>query len=379
MRVVIKTAIISAMNSRNLNVSVTNRTIVRAILWITATIVAYKFVGRVSHELTLIFVSFFLALALNPVVSWISKHSGIKGRVQATSAAYVIVIAVLVLFFALVTPPLVNQTRTFIKEAPTLIDNFQHQNSSLARSARKYKLDEKLTKSANEFASNYGNFGTTVWDTSKRVAESLVSVLVVLVMTFMMLVEGPYWLELYWGIVPANRREHHKNIAHRMYKGVSGFVNGQVIIALIAGIFAFTALEIASHVIGVSINAAALAGIVAVLGLIPLFGNPISSTIVILVCLLNSLTLAIVMLIYFVVYFFIENHTFQPYVQSRLNKLTALSVLVAALLGVGFAGFLGAIVAIPFASAVKVLMEDYFHQKHPHTKAPTEDVSLQAV
>lgn len=374
-----KTAIMSLMSSQNLNVSVTNRTIVRAILWITATIIAYKFVGRVGHELTLIFVSFFLALALNPVVSWISRHSGIKGRVQATSAAYVIVIAVLVAFFALVTPPLVNQTRTFIKEVPTLIDNFQHQDSTLARAARKYKLDEKLTRSANDFASNYGNFGTTVWDTGKRVAESLISVLVVLVMTFMMLVEGPYWLDLYWGLVPDGRRRHHQELARKMYKGVSGFVNGQVIIALIAGIFAFIALEIASHIIGVSVNAAALAGIVAVLGLIPLFGNPISSTIVILVCLLNSVTLALVMLAYFVIYFFIENHTFQPYVQSRLNKLTALSVFVAALLGVGFAGFLGAIVAIPAASAAKVLAEDYFNRHNPGVKPPTKDVTLSAV
>ncbi len=367
------------MKSDKVTVSVTNRTIVRAILWVTATIIAFRLVGRVAHILTLIFAAFFLALALNPVVGWISRRSGIKGRVQATSAAYVIVIAVLALFFALVTPPLVKQTRDFINEVPQLVDNFQHQDSSLAREVRKYKLDEKLSNSAKEFASNYGNFGSTVWNTGKRVLEGLASALAVLVMTFMMLVEGPYWLELYWGTVPEKRRSHQKELANKMYKGVSGFVNGQVIIALIAGLFSFLALEIASHVVDVSINAAALSGIVAVLGLIPLFGNPISSTIVILVCLLNSLSLAIVMLIYFVVYFFIENHTFQPYVQSRLNKLTALSVFVAALLGVGLAGFLGAIVAIPTASAVKVLLEDYFKRKNPNAKPPTQDVSITAV
>jgi predicted PurR-regulated permease PerM len=367
------------MKSDRVIVSLTNRTIVRAILWVTATIVAFHLVGRVGHILTLIFVAFFLALALNPVVSWLSNRSKIKGRVQATSVAYLIVIAVLALFFALVTPPLVKQTRSFINEVPQLVDNFQNKDTGLAREVRKYNLDQKLSDSAKDFASNYGNFGTTIWNTGKRIAEMIASVLAVLVMTFMMLVEGPYWLGLFWGTVPASKRAHRQELAHKMYKGVSGFVNGQVIIALIAGFCAFVALEIAGHVIDVPVNAAALGGIVAVLGLIPLFGNPLSSTIVILVCLLNSLTLAIVMLIYFIVYFFVENHTFQPYVQSRLNKLTALSVFIAALLGVGLAGFLGAIVAIPAASAIKVLLEDHFKHNNPNAKIPAKRDTISAV
>jgi predicted PurR-regulated permease PerM len=107
-----------------------------------------------------------------------------------------------------------------------------------------------------------------------------------------------------------------------------------------------------------------------VFGLIPLFGNPLAATIVVLASLISSVSLGIIMLIYFVVYFFIENHTFQPYIQSRLNELTPLTVFVAAVLGVGFGGLLGAIIAIPAASAVKVLVEDYFQTKS-HKEAPT--------
>jgi predicted PurR-regulated permease PerM len=75
-----------------------------------------------------------------------------------------------------------------------------------------------------------------------------------------------------------------------------------------------------------------------------------------------------------VVYFFVENHTFQPYIQSRLNDLTPLTVFVAAILGIGFGGLLGAIIAIPTASAVKVLLEDYF-KTNSHKEAPTETLS----
>jgi predicted PurR-regulated permease PerM len=361
------------MESRKVTVTVTNKTIVRTILWIVATIILYKFIGRISHGLTLIFASFFLALALNPAVSWISRRLRIESRIRATGVAYLLAVLILVLFFSLVIPPLVRQTRTFISTVPDTVQNFQSQDSKLAQAARRYNIDQKISKSAKDFASHYSDYGSTALNTGKRVIEAFASVLAVLVMTFMMLVEGPRWLELFWGVVPANRRQHHKRIAYKMYKGVSGFVNGQVILAVIAGFFAFLALEIASHITHGGVNAVALAGIVSVFGLIPLFGNPLAAILVILACLINSVTLGIVMLIYFVVYFFIENHTFQPYIQSRLNELTALTVFVAAILGVGFGGLLGAIIAIPAASAIKVLVEDYFEQRR-HREAPTKKI-----
>jgi predicted PurR-regulated permease PerM len=148
-----------------------------------------------------------------------------------------------------------------------------------------------------------------------------------------------------------------------MYRAVTGFVYGQVILALLAGTFAFIALEIASRLLDVDINAPALAGIVAMLGLIPMIGNTISSSVVTLVCLLSSAKLAIIMLIYFFVYYHVENYTFQPYIQSRLNELTPLLVFASAIIGVEFAGLLGALVAIPAATVVKILVEDQVNRR----------------
>jgi predicted PurR-regulated permease PerM len=357
--------------ARNVTVNVTNRTMVKTILWIVAAILAYKFVGRVAHVLTLIFAAFFLALALNPAVSWMSHHLKLRSRVRATAAAYLVVIIVLVAFFAAVTPPLVRQTRNFINDIPQIVQTFQSQNSSAARAVRRYHLDERLSQGAKDFASHYSNVGGTVFDTGKRVVEGLASALAVLVMAFMMLVEGPRWLELIWGVMPEHKRRRRRRIANKMYRGVTGFVNGQLFLAIIAGIFAFIALDIGKAITGADINAIALAGIVSFFGLIPLFGNPISSTIVVLVCSISSVTLGLIMLGYFIVYYFIENHTFQPYIQSRLNQLTPLTVFVAAVLGVGFAGFLGAIIAIPTANAIKILVEDYFERRENQV-APTK-------
>lgn len=356
-------------SSNKVTVNITNRTIVRTILWVVVAIAALKLIGQTSHVLTLIFSAFFLALALNPVVSWVRRRLKIESRARATAVSYLMVVVFLAVFFALVIPPLVRQTQIFIKEVPQTVANFQSQDSSLARTVTKYHLDQRLNEGAKSFASNYSDFGSTLLNTGKRVAEAVVSVFAVLVMTFMMLVEGPKWFELYFGTLPTAKRLHQRKLANKMYKSVSGFVNGQVILAVVAGAFAFITLEIAGQVLNVPSNAAALAGIVAVFGIIPLFGNPIAATLVVFVSLLNSITLAAVMAIYFIIYFFVENHTFQPYLQSRLNELTPLLVFMAAIVGVSLGGILGAVVAIPAASAVKILVEDHFESRQHHKPA----------
>ncbi|MBI2592466.1 AI-2E family transporter [Candidatus Saccharibacteria bacterium] len=362
-------------SGQKVTVSVANRTIVRAILWVVAAILIYRFIGQISHVLTLILAAIFLALALNPVVAWIRRRLHIDSRIRATAVAYLLVVVFLSAFVALIVPPLVRQTRDFIKDVPTTVENFQKQNSSLAAAAKRYNLDEKLSQAAKDFTSNYGNFGTTLLDTGRRVAEAVISFFVVLVLTFMMLVEGPRWLTWYLETLPEKQRSRHKKVLNRIYKAVSGFVNGQVILAAVAGFFAFIALEIASQILDVSVNAVALAGIVAVFGIIPLFGNPIAAAVVVLVSLLSSVSLGITMAIYFTIYFFIENHTFQPYIQARLNELSPLLVLISALVGVGFGGILGAIIAIPAASTVKIILEDQLLQRGINTSRSTRSAS----
>lgn len=328
----------------------------------------FQFIEEISAPLTLIFIASFLAMALNPVVNWVSRRLGIKGRAKAVAASYLMVILVLAGFFALIIPPLVVQTRDFIVDVPATVENFQRQDNSLSRAVERYNLDERLSKGASDFASQYSSFGNAILNTGKRVVGTIISVIAVLVMTFMMLVEGPRWLNALWRSMPEKRREHRKQLAFRMYKGVTGFVNGQVVLALLAGISSFLVLTIASRALGEPINAVALAGIVAVFALIPLFGNLISATLVTIICVLSSIPLGLIVLAYFIVYQQIENVSLQPYIQSKLNELTPLTVFVAALLGIGFAGILGAIVAIPAASAIKILLEDHFAQRATTSK-----------
>jgi predicted PurR-regulated permease PerM len=179
----------------------------------------------------------------------------------------------------------------------------------------------------------------------------------------MMLVEGPMWVERILEAQPKGKREARKKLLQKLYRVVTNYVNGQVIVAFIAGSFALIALLVASNIFGVSINAVALAGIIMLFGLLPLIGATIGAVIVVLACLLQSVPLAITMGIFFVIYQQVENLTIQPYIQSKASNLTPLIVFTAALIGVSVGGLLGAFVAIPTAGCIKIFVEDYYSRR----------------
>jgi predicted PurR-regulated permease PerM len=199
-----------------------------------------------------------------------------------------------------------------------------------------------------------------VLSTAGRVGAVVVSTIVVFVLTFMMLVEGPTWLKRFFDAQPKKKREQRRRVALRIYKQVTGYVNGQVLVATIAGVFAFVALVIVATIFSADINEVALAAIVALFALLPLIGATLGAIIVIFACLLVSLPLAITMAVYFVVYQQIENATVQPMIQSRLNNLTPLIVFISALIGVSLGGLIGAFIAIPVAGSIRILIEEYY-------------------
>lgn len=349
--------------NNEIHITVSNRTIVRVIAFGIVTYAGFRFFDNIRHPLTLIFVSFFLAMALNPAVTYITKKLKSKSRMRATAVSYLVVMSVLISFFLLVVPPIVKQSGDFIRELPSTIRNLETQDSALGRLVRKYNLEEQLGNVANDFASNIGDSNGAVLTTANRILSTVVSIITVLVLTFMMLVEGPEWIERLLRTLPKNRKEHVAHTLHRMYILVTKFVNAQVIVALIAGVFAMIALTIASKVYGVSINPVALAGLVTLFGIIPTIGNILAAITVAIVCLFTSLPLALTMLVYFIIYQQVENVTIQPYIQSRNNDLTPMLVFIAALLGIGFGGLLGGFIAIPAAGCIKILVEDYLDDK----------------
>lgn len=354
----------SKQNSEHVSFTIESATVIRILALVSVFLLALSFLHAIVQPLILILISGFLALALNPAVSWISHKLKSKSRVRATGMAYVLVLSFLISFFALVFPPLVKQTIDFIKDVPSSIQNTKQDDSAFSKFVYKYNIDEEVDNFTDDLGSRVKDLGKPALSTAGKVGTAVVSAVTVLVLTFMMLVEGPAWLNKYFATLKKSRRDHHKKLAHKMYMVVVGYVNGQVIIAALGGTFASITLFIMSQVFDVSVNAIALGGIIALFALLPLIGTILGSIIVVLACLLVSVPLAIAMAIYFLIYQQIENVTIQPYIQSRSNNLTPLIVFTAALLGIGLGGVLGAFLAIPTAGCIKILIEDHFERRN---------------
>jgi predicted PurR-regulated permease PerM len=357
-------------SDNNIVINIDSTTVIRVLVLVVATLIGLQFVQSITHPLILIFISFFLALALNPAVSRISSMMRIKSRVLATGIAYIMVVAILSLFVAFVVPPLVKQTIEFVKDVPAAIEDYQQPDSPLNSFVERHNLESQVDRFASDFGGRFADIGSGVLSTAGRVGSTVLNTIVVLVLTFMMLVEGPMWLKRFWSVQAAHKRAHRQEIARKMYRVVTNYVNGQVFIAALGGFFATIAIYILSQIFDASVNAIALGGIIALFALLPMIGTILGSVIVVLACLLVSLPLAIAAGIYFIVYQQIENVTIQPYVQSKGIKLTPLTVLIAALVGVGFGGFLGALVAIPTAGCIKVLVQDHFSRRASNNKKP---------
>mgnify|MGYP000402408330 CR=1 FL=1 len=355
-----------SQNSDNtLQISITTRTIIKAVFIIALLFVAYKFVGHIAATIQLIVISAFLAMGLNPAVSWLSKKmKGAPGsRVWATAAAYVVVLSLLIGLIAIFVPPLVRQAYDVANEIPTTVQDIENQQTPMVSFIRNNGFAEQYAQLVSSIQNNLQELGQRLLSAISTIGSALISIVTVLVLVFMMLIEGPAWIKKFWEMHPKEKVARRREVANKMYRMVTGYINGQLLIATIAATFAMVAMLIMRAVFNVDINIVPLVLIVGLVGLVPMIGNTLAAAIIVVVCLFVSLPMAIGMGIFFLVYQQIENATLQPYIQSKYNELTPLTVFVAALIGVAVAGFLGALVAIPIAGCVRILLTEVYGDK----------------
>lgn len=366
-------------------VDIDTRTFVRFILVVLGFGAIILALYMTRSALVLILISLFLALALSPPVNWIARHlpGDNDHRVGATAAAYLIVVSLLVGALVLIVPPVIEQSSRFASTVPGLIDQVSNQRGAIEDYINQYGLseqvDQAIENAKSQASSVAANIGGIVVSSVGATLSGLVNLLFVLVLTFLMLVEGPSWLKRIWGLYQdPERLERHKGLIERMYKIVTGYVNGQLLVALIASLLTLIAILILSAIFPLPANLAIpLAVIIFISALIPLVGATIGAVLVSLILALNSFPAAIIFVIYYIIYQQIENNLIAPFIQSKAVELSALSVLVAILIGITLFGLLGAIIAIPVAGCVRILLNDYLeHSRKVRTEKSKNPVKL---
>ena len=323
-----------------------------AIVLSVAAVLEVLWISR--HVLSWIFISLFLAMALNPAVEWLQRHH-VHRRGLAVGVTYLgVAIAVALLGYSFV-PTLVHQVNHFVDKLPDYVDDLTSGRGRLGFLETKYHVVEKVREQVHKGgASRILGLSGTALAVTKGVINIVVGTITIVFLTFFMLLEGPRWVERVYGLLPYESQPRWRKVGHDIYRTVGGYVTGNLLISLIAGISSTLVLLI----MGVP-YAVALGLIVAFLDLIPLAGATLAAIIVAAVAFLHSIVAGIVVIVFFVVYQQIENHLLQPIVYGRTVQLSPLAVLVSVLIGAELAGILGALAAIPVAGAIQVVVVDW--------------------
>lgn len=357
-------------------IEIDTATFVRLFLVAAGFVLAVLAVWKLTPSLMIVLISFFLAMALNPPVSFLAKRLPSHSRVLATAVSYVVVLSIIGFFVYVAIPPIVRQTTNFVNSLPSYIDQVSSQRGVVADIIKRYNLQDDVNQLVEGARSQVGNVGGSVVNGVTTFLNGFVTTFTMLVLTFLALVEGPKWLERLWGIYVDKRRlAHHKELIGHMYTVVTRYVTGQVFVATLAGAAGLLVLFALTSFFPVPITAVLpLAFLIFLTDLVPMIGALIGAAIVIFVLLFNDLGAAIAFGIYFTIYQQIENNLIQPIVQARTIELSALAILVAVLVGINLFGPLGALLAIPAAGCVRVLLLDYFERRkarkaQPHHKA----------
>lgn len=323
-----------------------------------------QFVRSTSQVWLVLIVAFFLALALNPPVSFLARRLPKRSRGLATALAYVVVLGFISLLVFTIAPPMVSQTRELADNLPGYIEDIKTSDQPIPRWLQRNGVTDELEVSRSQVLDGLTSAGTPILSLVKTIFTSIATTLMVLVITFLMLVEGPGWFEKFLSLQPPDKLKHRKELAQKMYRVVSSYVSGQLLVAFLLATFSFVMLS----VVGLP-YALPLAALVGMLGLIPLIGNPVGALILVSVGLINSLSTGLVLLVAFTIYQQFENYVLQPRIQSKKLEVSPLTVIVAVLFGATLSGLVGALLAIPVAASLRILVNDYIARRKPAGKA----------
>ena len=324
--------------------------------------------------LVIIGISIFLALALKPLVrkvnGFFTKLFGTEKRHQTTSAvlAYMIVVVIIGGVLAIVGPVVVNETAKFIHNFPetfeTTIGGWEGVNS-FGKAIGIDNLQSEITNNINSISNSMlGLLGSNIVSSVSGVADAVMKVVLTLVLTLLFLLEGPQMMDMLWKNLNTGKNKKSVKVARRVVSSmanvVSTYVSRQVIVAILDGCASATIVFILSLIFGLSPGLAIPMGMITMaFYLIPMFGQFIGGTLVTLLLFFSSPVSALIFAIIYIVYAQVENNIISPKIQGGALKLQPVLILCAIIIGMYMFGLLGAIIAIPIAGCIRVIVDEY--------------------
>ncbi|GII29569.1 AI-2E family transporter [Planotetraspora mira] len=299
--------------------------------------------------LVLIGLAMFLAIGLNPAVEWL-----VDRRLPRWAAVTAIVLATLGLaggFLALAIPALVDQGGQFAKQLPGYLHSLQDKHSLLGSLNQRFQVEKRitaLTTSGTGLSLAGGLLGA-----GRIVLSTAASLFIVCVLMIYFLADLPRITNTVYRCIPHSRRPRAILITNEVLMKVGAYVLGNLITSVIAGVTTFLWLVI------FGVPYPALLGLfVALIDLVPVVGSTIGGVVVCLVALLVSLPVALATLGFYIAYRFVEDYLIVPKIMGRAVNVPGVVTVLAVLIGGTLLGIVGALIAIPVAAAIRLLLNE---------------------
>ncbi len=318
-------------------------------------LLAFFIITNVGQLLVWIGAALFIALGLDPIVRWL-ETKGVP-RPAGIAVALSVLVGVVAGFFALLIPTIVSQTSQIVERAPGYADDFLN-SEFFTTLDEQFQVRDRVVSEIDKFFANSeavgGIFGG-VLGVGTVIINGLFGSLVILVLALYFLASLPSIKRWAYRLAPRSRRPRVEVLSEEITRSVGMYVIGQACVALLNGTFAFIVMSIADVPFSVL-----LAFVVALLAFIPLVGGTIAAVLVSLIALTVGWHTALLFAIPYVAYLQFEAYFISPRIMQRAVAVPGAVAVIAVIAGGSLLGVLGALIAIPTAAAVMLLLKEVF-------------------
>lgn len=314
---------------------------------------AVHLLASLSSILTVIGVAFFLALGLEPVVSWLVNRG--LPRWLSTASVFVVFVAGISTFAAAAFPPLYAQITDLINRAPLYLQQAQDHSSFIGRLNDRFQLEQRVMDAVDGID---GSALNQMVSAGTAVLEGVADTLIAIVLTLYFLADMPRIRSTIYRLVPHTRRPRAILIGDEVFAKVGAYVLGNVLISLLLGaatLIWLTAFDVPYPML--------LAILVAILDLVPVVGSTVAGIVVGAVALTVSIPVCLATIVFYIAFQMIEDYVLVPRIIGRAVHVPALTTIIAVLIGATLLGVVGALVAIPIAAALQLIIQEVLYPR----------------
>ncbi|MBR3353593.1 AI-2E family transporter [Candidatus Saccharibacteria bacterium] len=348
-------------------VDVDTKTFVRFWLIVAILAIAAILLVQASTGLLIVGIAIFIAIAVRPLVLKVEKIIGKERHALASGLTVGGLVLIVGTALAIVGPTVVSETTTFLKDAPNML---QEENSSwdtIDEIGKFFGIENAHTQIVNNLRDFSGyllnGFKANFLSSVGAVGSFLAGLVLTIIIAILWLIQGPEIMDKLWQKIASKNNKVSKvsrRIVSRMANVISKYVGGQTLVALLDGLVTWAIVFVLSLIFGFSSGLAfPMALIAAIFYLIPMFGPLITAVVVSLITFISAPAAGLIFLVVYVIYEQVENNVIAPKIQGDALDLPSVIILIAVTIGIYMFGLLGAIISIPIAGMIKVLVDEY--------------------